>query len=158
MAKRRDLKMDERIKYKASVLAEYRNKVEKIAEEKSELWNKLMQTEEGKRWLEADEALQEATNLETVTEKELRDEAVWAYQQTGLKDFGCGVGIRMMRRVEFDNADALAWCIAQGNEALLEVDETKFKRYVRAVEGIVDVPVAKIYEEAIATISAELEV
>jgi hypothetical protein len=85
-------------------------------------------------------------------EARLRELTLEAYRATGSKKPAPGVGVRIVKQLYYDEAEALAWAIESGAEACLCLQKTNFKK---VAEGLA-LPFAKIEEVAQAMIAKEL--
>ena len=85
------------------------------------------------------------------TEVEIRKLAVQEYMETKEKKLAFGIGIRVVKKLDYDNEQALNW--AKHHELALALDKKAFEKIVK-----VDPPsFVEISEEAQATIPRELK-
>lgn len=74
-------------------------------------------------------------NVETAREKfttietELRERAVEHFKETGEKQIGFGISVRVNTTYEYDEQKAVEYAIAHKMPHLLKVDGTKFKKF-----------------------------
>jgi hypothetical protein len=85
-------------------------------------------------------------------EARLRELTMQAYETTGSKKPAAGVGIRIVKQLHYDEAEALAWAIESGAEGCLSLQKTNFNK---AAEGL-KLDFVKIEEIPQATIAREL--
>ena len=108
-------------------------------------------------WMAANQdlfnAVNEAAKQVTELEAALRVRAVAAYNADPQKnkDLGCGVGIRVMTRLEYDAKTALGW--AQKTGLALKLDTPAFEKIAKAS----NLDFVRSREEPSATISPNLE-
>lgn len=98
------------------------------------------------------EALCKARNECAEEEARLRELTMQAYVATGSKKPADGVGIRIVKQLHYDEAEALAWAIESGAESCLSLQKTNFKK---VAEGL-KLDFVKIEEIPQATIAREL--
>lgn len=79
------------------------------------------------------EALCRARNDCAEEEARLRELTLDAYQETGSKKPADGVGIRIVKQLHYDEAEALVWAIESGVESCLALQKTNFNK---AAEGL----------------------
>lgn len=79
------------------------------------------------------EALCRARNDCAEEEARLRELTLDAYQKTGSKKPADGVGIRIVKQLHYDEAEALVWAIESGVESCLALQKTNFNK---AAEGL----------------------
>lgn len=83
-------------------------------------------------------------------ESQLRSRLVGEYETTGVKKFDYGLGVRVMKRLEYDESIALEW--AKAHKMALKLDKRKFEKLAKAEPmGFVE-----IKEEPIGTIPREI--
>jgi hypothetical protein len=85
-------------------------------------------------------------------EARLRELTLEAYEATGSKKPADGVGIRIVRQLHYDEAEALVWAIESGVESCLSLQKANFNK---AAEGL-KLDFVKIEEIPQATIAREL--
>jgi len=85
-------------------------------------------------------------------ESRLRELTLAAYQATGSKKPAPGVGVRVVKTLHYDEAEALVWAIESGAEACLSLQKTNF---TKVAEGL-KLDFVTIEEVAQATIAKEL--
>jgi chromosome segregation ATPase len=97
------------------------------------------------------EALCRARNDCAEEEARLRDLTLEAYHDTGSKKPAPGVGIRIVKQLHYDEAEALAWAIERGAEGCLSLQKTNFKKVAEGLEldfvMIEEIPQATIARE-----------
>ena len=98
------------------------------------------------------EALCKARNDCAEEEARLREFTLETYHETGNKKPALGVGIRIVKQLHYDEAEALAWAIESGAESCLSLQKTNFKK---VAEGL-KLDFVKIEEVHQATIAREL--
>jgi len=79
------------------------------------------------------EALCRARNDCAEEEARLRELTLDAYQETGSKKPADGVGIRIVKQLHYEEAEALVWAIESGVESCLALQKTNFNK---AAEGL----------------------
>ena len=79
------------------------------------------------------EALCRARNDCAEEEARLRELTLDAYQETGSKKPADGVGIRIVKQLHYDEAEALVWAIESGVESCLALQKTNFNK---AADGL----------------------
>ena len=92
------------------------------------------------------------TNVCSQAEAKLREMTLEAYRATGNKKPAPGVGIRIVKQLSYDDAEALAWAMESGAESCLSLQKTNFKK---VAEGL-KLDFVKIGEVVQATIAKEL--
>ena len=85
-------------------------------------------------------------------EKKLRELTLAAYQATGSKKPAPGVGIRIVKSIEYDPAEARKWAASKG--ACLTLDTKAFEAVV--LKSVFDDAPGKVVEHPQATIAKEL--
>ncbi|MCK9571163.1 hypothetical protein M0R72_19595 [Candidatus Pacearchaeota archaeon] len=85
-------------------------------------------------------------------EARLRELTLAAYQETGNKKPTPGVGIRVVKKAEYEPGEALTW--AKKHDACLTLDEKAYKTAL--IAGIFADAPGKVVEEPQATIAKEL--
>lgn len=85
-------------------------------------------------------------------EEKLRELTLKAYAETGSKKPAPGVGIRLVKQLHYDEAEALAWAIESGAESCLALQKSNFNK---AAEGL-KLDFVKIEEIPQATIARQL--
>lgn len=107
------------------------------------------------RWREENEQLlaQEACIKAELAEAEarLRELTLDAYVNTGSKKPGPGVGIRMVKRVMYEPAEALAW--AKAHDLALALNAKVFETLAKAGWAV---GIVRIVEDAQPTIATDL--
>jgi len=83
-------------------------------------------------------------------EKEIRVQAVDLYNVNGEKKQDFGVGIRVLKKIDYDSDTAFAW--AKSHELALTLDKKAFEKIAK----IGDIDFVKITEEATATIPKKI--
>lgn len=83
-------------------------------------------------------------------EREIREEAINKFKQTGEKKFG-QIGIRITAKYIFDELDALTW--AKEHDLCLALDKTAFKKQLK----VQPLEFVKVEEVPIATIPTEIK-
>ncbi len=77
-------------------------------------------------------------NAREEAEKKLRKLTLEAYQSAGSKKPAPGVGVRVVRQLHYDEAEALAWAIESGAEACLSLQKTNFKKVAEALAWAIE--------------------
>ncbi len=88
------------------------------------------------------------------SEESLRILALDEFKETGSKQLTGGIGIRILKKLEYDNCTALGWAIAHG--LALQLNKREFE--IMAKTGnITDLNFVKIKEEPQATLPKEIK-
>ena len=87
-----------------------------------------------------------------VAEEKLRAATLEAYQETGNKKPAPGVGVRIVKEMIFDEAEAIDWAVDASAKNCLKLNTSNFKK---VAEGM-GLPFAEIVECPQATIAKEL--
>jgi hypothetical protein len=87
-----------------------------------------------------------------VAEEKLRAATLAAYQETGNKKPAPGVGIRIVKEMIFDEAEAIDWAVDASAKNCLKLNTSNFKK---VAEGL-GLPFVEIVECPQATIAKEL--
>ncbi len=85
-------------------------------------------------------------------EEKLRAATLEAYQETGNKKPAPGVGVRIVKEMIFDEAEAIDWAVDASAKNCLKLNTSNFKK---VAEGL-GLPFAEIVECPQATIAKEL--
>ncbi len=84
-------------------------------------------------------------------EAKLRELVLAAYADTGNKKPAHGVGIRIVKELEYDESKALDWAVASGADACLSLQKSNFKKVADGLKldfvAIKEVPQATISKE-----------
>lgn len=99
--------------------------------------------------------IEEKCRLESAchqAEGKLRALTLEAFQATGSKKPAPGVGVRIVKQLHYDEAEALTWAIESQVENCLSLQKTNFKK---VAEGLA-LPFVRIEKVAQATIAKEL--
>jgi len=89
---------------------------------------------------------------QTEAETNIREQALSEYEKTGEKKFGCGVGIRIMKSLIYEEKQALTW--AKTHSLALKLDRRAFENIAKAE----DIDFVKTQENATATIPTKIQV
>lgn len=80
----------------------------------------------------------------------IREEAMLKYKETGEKKLEFGVGIRVMKRLNYDEKEAFSW--AKDHSLALALDKRAFEKIAK----VDDIDFVETTEEAMATIPKEI--
>lgn len=83
-------------------------------------------------------------------EREIREEAIQKYNQTGEKKFG-QIGIRITSKYSYDEIEALQW--AKNHDLCLALDKTAFKKQLK----VQPLEFVKVEEVPTATLPTEIK-
>ena len=86
----------------------------------------------------------------TESEEEIRKEALVQYEKTGEKKLDFGVGIRIMKRLNYDPKQAFSW--AREHSLALTLDKRAFEKIAKAD----NIEFVELTEEVMATIPKEI--
>lgn len=106
-------------------LRDLREQMESLKVKKQAAYNKYL--------LDNDELFKEIINAETQlteTGDHIKELAMVEYQETGEKKLKYGVGIRVFKKLEYEELDAIAW--AKEHNMALSLDKTSFEKIARA--------------------------
>jgi len=115
----------------------------------------MEQTPEGMAYLETKCKIKELEQDIEVIDADIRSWSLVQYHLYNERNPIDHVKIKVMRKMIFDEDEAKSWCL-EHNPVMLKLDTPKFKRFVRAVDGIQDVDCVELYNEPIATIARDL--
>ena len=115
----------------------------------------MEQTPEGVAYLETKCKIKELEQDIEIIDASIRGWSLLQYRLYNERNPINHVKIKVMRRMIFDEDEAEQWCL-EHNPVMLKLDTPKFKRFVRAVDGIQDVDCVELYNEPIATIARDL--
>lgn len=118
--------------------------MKKMIDERMALWE-----DENRELL--DSIIAEGIRLREEEEK-LRAATLEAYQETGNKKPAPGVGVRIVKEMIFDEAEAIDWAVGASAKNCLKLNTSNFKK---VAEGL-GLPFAEIVEYPQATIAKEL--
>lgn len=85
-------------------------------------------------------------------EEKIRNEALIEFKKTGEKSLDFGVGIRIMKNLDYDEKEAFNW--AKDHSLALSLDKKTFEKIAKTNE----IDFVKITENATATIPKEINV
>jgi len=134
-------------------LQEARTRRLELRERVEALEAQMRSTPEGRLWIEALQAFQEAQLEEDEAEHALRRLAVEVFRASGLRNLHPKVSVKVRKVPRFD-ADAVTdWC-RKNLPDLLVLGEKRFRKYVLSVDGVLPLPPGvEIEEEPFAVLS-----
>lgn len=128
-------------------LKKLRNKQDTLKAEKEKLFEEFKQKN---KWI-----FDELDNLNFSIEKTqgiIKNKALELFEKTGEKKLDYGVGIRVMKKLDYNESVAFDW--AKSHNLALKLDKKKFEKIAKAEE----IGFVKILEEPIATIPSKISI
>ncbi len=128
-------------------LKDLREKKEQLSAQKRSAYGKYLQ-ENGALFFDIDTVAEQIG----IIEDEIKELALMEYKETGEKKLKFGVGIRILKKLEYEEAEALTW--AKEHSMALSLDKRYFDKIARANK----IDFVKINEIPQATIPFKIEV
>jgi hypothetical protein len=88
-------------------------------------------------------------------EAQVRGGALANYYQNKDKSPHPAIGIRVIHKIDYSDADARQWCMSNMPNAL-KLDKTVFEKHAKAVADTIPIPFVTITDEPQATIASDL--
>lgn len=129
-------------------LAETNRQYEQASEEVARMRQTLESSEAYQIYTELQEQMKELrANIEAVALKE--------YETTNIKQLADGLSIRVYKKVQYDQAEATKWAIANA-PTMVKIDGRLFEKHAKAVQDTTPIEFVEIYDDPKVAISSDL--
>lgn len=119
-------------------------------------WDVVVASKEYRWFVAQTEARKFANTGVEDSERLVRQAAVEAWRETGEKSIAPGLSIRMMKALDYSDADALRYC-KSGLDAAIALDRNVFEKVMFAMDADVLPSFVRLSEKPTATIATDLE-